>query len=114
MLALIFVGGAGVTDPAAGGSFNAAEVFPTGQGDVVITLYDQEASGSDAVSLTSSACDEIGATGVYIWDLSKITTLPTPRKEYAYVMTDGATSLGGIITYDDFLIQYIIHENMEI
>ena len=104
----------GVSSVIAGGVYNAAEFFTSGQGDVVITLYDQELAGASVVSLTSSVCVEVGSTGLYMWDMTKITTLPTPRKEYGYIMTDGATSEGGIITYDEFLIQYIIHENMEI
>lgn len=110
-LALIFVGG---TPPTAvsGGTFNAAEFFPTGQGDVVIVLY--EPSDGSTITLDSSVCTELGSTGVYIWDIANITTLPTPYKEYAYKMTDGATSESGMIYYDDFLIQYIIHEQMGI
>jgi hypothetical protein len=94
---------------AAGGVFNAAEFFPTGQVDVVITLYDPEVAGAIAIPLDSDVCVEVGSTGLYMWDMSKITTLPTPRKEYGYLMTDGSTSQGGVIMYDDFLVQYLIH-----
>ena len=92
-----------------GGIYNAAEYFPTGQSDVVITLYDPEAVADASITLTSNACVEFGDTGLYFWDASKIATTPVPYKEYGYIMTDGATSAGGIIEYDDFLIQYIIH-----
>lgn len=97
---------------AAGGIYNAGAFFTSGQNDVVIALYDPLTGNS--ISLDSVVCVEVPNKGLYLWDLSKITTLPTPRKEYGFVMTDGSTSEGGIIVYDDFLIQYIIHENMDI
>ncbi len=95
-----------------GGKFHAADFFPTGQNDVTIILYDT--ADNSVESLDNSSCVEIGATGIYIWEISKITSIPTVYKEFAYKMTDGATSEGGIITFDDFLTQYIMHENMDI
>ncbi len=95
---------------AAGGVHNAAEFFPTGQVDVVITLYDPDVAGAVPIALDSNVCVEVGTTGLYMWDMSKITTIPQPRKEYGYLMTDGSTSSGGVIIYDDFLTQYLIHE----
>lgn len=94
---------------AVGGTYNAHAFFPTGS-TVNITLYDPLTG--DTVATTSSLCNEYGATGLFVWDISNITTLPTPYKEYGYIMTDGLTSQGGTITYDEFLIQYIIHEEM--
>ena len=93
-----------------GGEWNAAEFFTSGQSDVVITLYDPEATSDGTITLTSNACVEFGTSGLYFWDMSKIATLPSPHQEYGYIMTDGATSQGGVIEYDEFLIQYIIHE----
>ena len=98
---------AGFTTP--GGKHNAVEYFATGQADVVITLYDPEATANASIPLTSNACVEFGTSGAYFWDATKIATVPVPYKEYGYIMTDGATSSGGVIQYDDFLIQYIIH-----
>lgn len=95
---------------APGGPVNAAEYFPTGQADVVITLYDPESPIDTTVTLTSNACVEFGTSGLYFWDATKIASTPVPYKEYGYIMTDGSTSQGGILEYDDFLIQYIIHE----
>lgn len=97
----------GFTTP--GAVWNAVEYFATGQNDVVITLYDPEATADATITLTSNACVEFGTSGAYFWDMSKIATLPTPRKQYGYLMTDGSTTQGGTIEYDDFLIQYIIH-----
>ena len=98
----------GFTTP--GGIHNAAEYFTSG-GSVTITLYDPEATADASISLTSNVCVEFGTTGLYFWDATKIATTPVPYKEYGYIMTDGSTSQSGIIEYDDFLIQYIIHEN---
>ena len=47
---------------------------------VVITLYDPEATEAGTISLSSNVCVEHGDTGLYFWDLSKITTLPSPRQ----------------------------------
>ena len=92
-----------------GGVWNAVAYFPTGQSDVTITLYDPEATADASITLTSDACVEFGTSGAYFWDATKIATVPVPYKEYGYIMTDGVTSSGGVIEYDDFLIQYIIH-----
>ena len=92
-----------------GGEWNAAEWFTSG-GTVTITLYDPEATSDASITLTSNACVEFGTSGLYFWDMSKIATLPSPHQEYGYIMTDGSTKQGGTIEYDDFLIQYIIHE----
>jgi len=82
-----------------GGTFNASEYFASGQNDVVIALYDP-ITGS-AVALDSSSCIEIGSTGLYIWDAANITTAPTGYQEYAYTMTDGVTTSGGMIRMGD-------------
>ena len=96
----------GFTTP--GGILNAIEYFPSGQSDVVITLYDPEATADATISLTTNACVEFGTSGLYFWDATNIAVVPVPFKQYGYIMTDGATSEGGDIEYDDFLVQYII------
>ena len=95
----------------AGGIHNAAAYFPTGS-SVTITLYDPLVAAPTAISVTSDACVEVGTTGLYMWDMSKLTTLPQPYKEYGYVMTDNSTKVGGIVAYDDFFSQYLVHSNM--
>ena len=111
MLSLIFIGGTPPTSSVVGGTWNAHSFFPTGQADVVLTLYDPLTS--NAVPTDSDACVEYGSTGLYVWDLSKVTTLPASYKEYGYVMTDGATSSGGTVVYDPlFIEQYIVHKEM--
>ena len=102
----------GAANAVAGGKHNAAGFFPTGQADVVVTLYDPLVASATPVSLTSNVCVEVGGTGLYLWDMTKITTTPQPYKEYGYVMTDGATKVGGIIAYDSFFSQYLVHSNM--
>ena len=113
MLGLIFVsGGVGAPAAAVGGTYNAAEYFASGP--VTITLYDQEATGVGTVALDSDVCTEHGSSGMWVWDIANITTLPNPYKEYTYSMTDGVTTSGGIIAYDDFLIQYIVSEQYKV
>ncbi len=63
------------------GNFNTGET-------VTITLYNL-ATGS-SITLTSNSCSEIGTTGLFRWSTSNITTQPTSRTEYTYIMTDSA------------------------
>ena len=102
----------GAESVVAGGIHNAAAYFPTGQVDVTIALYDPLVATATPISLTTDVCLEVGTTGLYMWDMSKLTTTPQPYKEYGYVMTDGATKVGGILAYDNFFSQYLVHKNM--
>jgi hypothetical protein len=68
--------------------------FNTGD-TVTITLYDLSDESSE--TLTSNACNELGATGVFYWSTSNITTKPTAFIEYCWVMTNGTTSQYGKI-----------------
>ena len=81
-----------------GGIYNAVEYFPTSS-TVTITLYDPLTGG--VVSLDDSSCSEIGSSGIFVWDSSKLTTQPTGYKEYAWRMTDGSTIKGGVINVFD-------------
>jgi len=78
-----------------GDVYNAAGYFTTG-GTVTISLYDPITGA--AISLSSNACPEIGTTGVYIWDTTKLTAQPSGYQEYAYKMSNGTTFSGGMIT----------------
>jgi hypothetical protein len=78
----------------------------TGQA-VTITLYD--ASTGAVVPLTSAVCAEMGATGIYVWSTTNITTYPIVRTEYIYWMTEvvtpssdyGKVVLGGVLDVVD-------------
>lgn len=63
-------------------------VFMTTGETVTAALYD--ASGS-VVPLTSGATTEIGATGIFSWPLSDITTPPTAYQDYLVVFTGSVT-----------------------
>jgi hypothetical protein len=76
---------------------NAAAWFTSG-GSVTITLYDPQAGGSTPITITSAACIEVGTTGLYLWDTSKLTVFPRSYKEYVWTMTDGSTTEGGTLT----------------
>jgi hypothetical protein len=106
-----FAGKVAAPTAAAGGKYNAAAYYTTAS-SVTITLYDQEVVGSVPVPLDSDVCVEVGTTGVFVWDFANITTVPNAYKEYAYLMTDGAAPKGGILAYDDFFSQYLIHKEM--
>ena len=95
-----------------GDLLNVAEYFPTGQLDVVITVYNPITGA--VVALDNNQCVEIPGTGVYLWDITKITTQSIPYKEFPYKMTDGSNTSSGMVPYDNFLIQYIIHEEMDL
>jgi|TARA_R110002126_G_scaffold41120_2_gene119995 hypothetical protein len=81
---------------AAGGLYNAAEWFTSG-GNVTISLYDPLLTGASAISVTSNVCIEVGATGLYVWDASKLSVFPRSHKEYVWTMTDGSTTEGGVL-----------------
>lgn len=81
-----------------GGVYNVTEVFPTGS-NVTITLYDPITA--NVVALDSSACAEIPGTGVFIWDTSKLTAQPAGYQEYPYQMTDGVTTISGLLKLPD-------------
>jgi|SRR3990172_540636 len=81
-----------------GGIYNAVGYFTTG-GTVTISLYDP--INGDVVSLSSNACPEIGTTGLYVWDTTKLTTQPSGYQEYAYKMTNGTAFSGGILNMFD-------------
>lgn len=69
--------------------------FSTGA-TVTLALYDL--ADESAVDLTSNACNEVGVLGVYAWSTANITTQPVAKKEYLWVMTDGAeTQYGKIV-----------------
>ena len=100
---------AGFTDRSpvvVGGLYNAVEYFPTGQSDVVIEVYD--AADGSSVSLSDNSCIEIGSTGLYIWDTSKLASPLAGYKELAYKMSDGATDRGGVINIEaNHYVEYI-------
>ena len=77
-----------------GDVYNAAGYFTTG-GTVTISLYNPITGA--AISLSSNACPEIGTTGVYIWDTTKLTAQPSGYQEYAYKMSNGTTFSGGVM-----------------
>lgn len=88
-----------------------SEFLATG-GAVTIRIYDPVTELE--VSTSNDTCDENGSTGLYKWDLSKITTTPSSYKEYAYKMTDGSEERAGIAKYDNFFDQYIVTETAEV
>lgn len=97
-----------------GGTYNIAGYFPTGQVDVTIALY-HPVTG-DSVTLSDNTCTEIGSTGIYIWDVSNLSTQPTTYQEYAWVMNDGVSSLAGVKNYNPINIdevnyteEFIVH-----
>jgi len=71
---------------------NAVGKFDTGA-TVTITLYDLSDESSE--TLTSNACNEVGSTGIFYWNTTNITTQPTTKTEYVWVMTDGTISSYG-------------------
>jgi len=103
-------------DLSIGGETNIAEYFTTG-GTVTIALYNPITGNS--IALNNNSCLEIGSTGLFVWDTSEITTQPTSYQEYAWKMTDGTAAEGGVkvlnpinVDEDNFLIQYLIHEEI--
>ena len=74
--------------------------LPSG-GAVTITLY--KLSDSSTPALDSNACTEIGATGVYKWATTNITTPETTKTEYLYVMTDGTLNYFGKIVVGGYV-----------
>lgn len=77
----------------------AVGIFETGK-TVTIALFD--AFDGSAIPLDTfhpapdgakpgNECFEIGATGIFRWPLSVITTIPTTFKQLIYVMTDNST-----------------------
>ena len=77
-----------------GSTFNVTGYFPAG-GTVTISLYDP-ISGAP-VSLTSNSCNQIGSTGIYIWGTNKLTTQPSGYQEYPWKLTNGTTTLAGVL-----------------
>jgi hypothetical protein len=69
--------------------------FSTGA-TVTLALYDL--ADESAVALTSNSCNEVGVLGVFAFSTANIATQPTVKKEYLWVMTDGAeTQYGKIV-----------------
>ena len=62
--------------------------FNTGD-TVTISLYDR--SDGSVVTLSANACTEIGATGLFTWPYSSITTAPTILTEYVFEMSNGSS-----------------------
>lgn len=58
------------------------------------------------VSISSSGCTEIDATGRYTWSTSGIPTLSASRQQFHWRMTDGSNTDDG-----DFML--ISHENYD-
>lgn len=95
--------------------YPATEYFPTGQNDVTIVVIDPY-NGS-TVSLSSSACIELGSSGLYFWDSVNLVTQPTGLKAYSYKMTDGATTQGGtffVFSAEDSARLAAIHKRMDL
>ncbi len=59
-----------------------------------------------AVSISSSGCSEINATGRYSWSTSGIATLTASRQQFHWRMSDGTNTDNG-----DFVL--ISHENRD-
>lgn len=59
-----------------------------------------------AVSIATSGCDEIDATGRYTWSTSGIATLTASRQQFHWRMSDGTNTDEG-----DFVL--ISHENRD-
>ncbi|PHS70525.1 MAG: hypothetical protein COB22_07825 [Cycloclasticus sp.] len=59
--------------------------FPTGEA-VTIEIY--EIDSASAVALTSNACAEIAASGLFKWAKTNIALQPTSYTEYVYTMID--------------------------
>ena len=74
--------------------------LPSG-GAVTITLY--KLSDSSTPALDSNACTEIGATGIYKWATTNITTPETTKTEYLYAMTDGTLNYFGKIVVGGYV-----------
>lgn len=88
-----------------GGKYNILESFPTGQSDVVVTLYDPITGFT--VALDDTECKELGSTGMYIWGNDKLTAQPTGYQEYVYQMTDGVTTVDGVFRMPQYdLVQH--------
>ena len=85
-------------DAGLGDVHNAVGYFPS-LGSVTIILY-HPISGA-VIAIDSADCQEIGTTGTYIWDSTKLTTQPIGYQEYAFRMTDGTAFKGGIIQMFD-------------
>tara|TARA_R110000803_G_scaffold79057_3_gene144474 strand:+ start:3834 stop:4190 length:357 start_codon:yes stop_codon:yes gene_type:complete len=88
--------GTAIAGATPGGQYNVAKWFTSG-GSVTISLYDPQALGSVPISVTSAACIEIGATGLYVWDASNLSVFPRTYKEYVWTMTNGSTIEGGTL-----------------
>ncbi len=73
--------------------------FDTGA-TVTITLYDL--SDESTVTLMSNSCNEVASTGVFRWSTSNITTQPTTKKEYLWIMSDGTLSSYGKLVLGGF------------
>ena len=72
----------------------AAAYFTTSS-TVTIEVWNSITGNSE--SLTSNNCTEIGTTGVFIWDSSKLATQPHKYQQYVWKMTDGTNSESGIM-----------------
>lgn len=90
-------------------TLNAVEVFPTGS-SVTITVYNLTTGATE--TLTSNVVNELGTTGLFIWNTSKITTQPALYTEYGYIMTDGTTPKGGVIYAPAPINLFVAHESI--
>ena len=83
----------------------ATKSFPTGS-TVTIALFDPISGAS--ISLASAVCVELGTSGTFSWDTSKLTAQPLGYQEYLYEMTDTITTKADIIRLPQHdLIDYI-------
>lgn len=64
-------------------TFRVAVKFRTGD-SVVIRVYD--ATNASEPALSSPACTEIGATGVFYWSFSNLSVQPTAPTAYLWTM----------------------------
>lgn len=70
------------------------EEFTTGD-TVTIALY--KISDSSTIALISADCIEVGSTGIFKWDTSKLAVQPTVMTEYLWIMSNGSITRSGQI-----------------
>lgn len=63
----------------------SGKVFGRFAGAPTITVY--KISDGSTTTLSSNACTQIGATGIYYWDTSNFQTQPTVLTDYAWKMS---------------------------
>lgn len=67
----------------------AIGIFSTGK---TVTIQVIDAKTGVAETLTSNACTEILSSGVFVWEFSKLQTLPAVFTQYLYIMTDNSAT----------------------